>query len=46
MLIFLFLDNLIQVHDLNAIHFTTIDQVAKTKGATFFAININVNIVK
>ncbi|XP_018576853.1 vam6/Vps39-like protein [Anoplophora glabripennis] len=33
-------DNLVQVHDLNAINFTTIYQVLKSKGATFFAINI------
>ncbi|KAJ8942577.1 hypothetical protein NQ318_010385 [Aromia moschata] len=33
-------DNLVQVHDLNAIHFTTICQVQKSKGATFFTINI------
>ncbi|KAG5897551.1 hypothetical protein JTB14_007267 [Gonioctena quinquepunctata] len=33
-------DNLIQVHDLNSIHFTTIHQVQKSKGATFFATNV------
>ncbi|CAH1953985.1 unnamed protein product [Acanthoscelides obtectus] len=32
-------DNLIQVHDLNAIHFTTLSQVQKSKGATLFALN-------
>lgn len=37
----LFLDNLVQVHDLNAINFTTIHQVHKSRGATFFAINVN-----
>lgn len=37
------LDNLVQVHDLNSIH-TTIHQVMKSKGATLFAININVRI--
>lgn len=35
-------DDLIQVHDLN---FTTIHQVSKSKGATFFAVNINVCIL-
>ncbi|XP_072391352.1 vam6/Vps39-like protein [Diabrotica undecimpunctata] len=33
-------DNLIQVHDLGAIHFTTLHQVQKSKGATVFTINI------
>ncbi|CAH1174241.1 unnamed protein product [Phaedon cochleariae] len=33
-------DNLIQVHDLNAINFTTIHQVQKSKGATFFTMNV------
>uniref|UniRef100_A0A6P7FL48 Vam6/Vps39-like protein n=1 Tax=Diabrotica virgifera virgifera TaxID=50390 RepID=A0A6P7FL48_DIAVI len=35
-------DNLIQVHDLSAIHFTTLHQVQKSKGATVFTINIMV----
>lgn len=39
---FLFVDNLVQVHDLNAIHFTTIHQVTRSKGATFFAVNVEV----
>nr|XP_023015227.1 vam6/Vps39-like protein isoform X1 [Leptinotarsa decemlineata] len=33
-------DNLIQIHDLNAITFTTIYQLQKSKGATFFATNV------
>ncbi|CAG9858629.1 unnamed protein product [Phyllotreta striolata] len=37
-------DNLVQVHDLNAIHFTTLHQVQKSKGATFFTINIKKQI--
>ncbi|CAH0560450.1 unnamed protein product [Brassicogethes aeneus] len=32
-------DNLIQLHDMNAINFNVIHQVQKSKGATFFAVN-------
>jgi tetratricopeptide (TPR) repeat protein len=33
-------DNLIQLHDVNAINFTTVHQIQKSKGATIFAVNV------
>ncbi|CAG9762236.1 unnamed protein product [Ceutorhynchus assimilis] len=32
-------DNVVQLHDINAISFNTLDTVQKSKGATFFALN-------
>ncbi|KAL1489629.1 hypothetical protein ABEB36_013573 [Hypothenemus hampei] len=32
-------DNIVQLHDINAITFNTLDTIQKSKGATFFAIN-------
>ncbi|XP_060532136.1 vam6/Vps39-like protein [Cylas formicarius] len=34
-------DNLVQLHDINAINFTTLHQIHRSQGATFFAVNIN-----
>lgn len=33
-------DNVIQIHDLNSTNFTTLHQVQKSKGATFFTLNV------
>ncbi|XP_030763648.1 vam6/Vps39-like protein [Sitophilus oryzae] len=32
-------DNLIQLHDINAINFTTLHQIPESKGATYFTVN-------
>lgn len=36
-------DNIIQVHDINAINMTVIHQAIRTKGATLFTLDIQVN---
>lgn len=42
---FSFADNVIQVHDINAINMTVIHHAAKTKGASIFTLDTKVRLL-